>query len=118
MTVERATEKWYDQIKRTPNGKGIIPEGTRSCGHYSLVVWKSSVRLGCGRGTRNDEGGDYTVCYYCPRGNVAGQFEANVNAPSKTAAQCDNPYESNGDASTVPLQITPMSSLNPWQPLG
>merc|ERR1719215_1848801 len=92
MTVERATKKWYDEITRTPNGAGLIAEYTRSCGYYSTVVWKSSVRLGCGRGTRNDEGGDYTVCYYCPRGNVAGEFVANVLAPSKTAEQCANPY--------------------------
>jgi hypothetical protein len=99
MTVERATEKWYEEIENTPDGAGLIPEYTRSCGYYSTLVWKSSIRIGCGRGTRNGEGGDYTTCYYCPAGNVAGEFTENVLAPSKTAEQCADPYASDGDSS-------------------
>lgn len=96
LAGERATEMWYDQIKTTPNGAGLIPEYTRSCGYYSQVVWKSSVRIGCGRGPRNEKGGDYNVCYYCPGGNVRGGFVANVLAPSKTAEQCANPETPTG----------------------
>ncbi|CDO97326.1 unnamed protein product [Coffea canephora] len=42
------------------------------CGHYTQVVWRSSVRLGCAR-VRCNNGWWYVICSYDPRGNIGGQ---------------------------------------------
>ncbi|XP_010467241.1 PREDICTED: pathogenesis-related protein 1-like [Camelina sativa] len=38
------------------------------CGHYTQVVWRNSVRLGCAKVTCNN-GGTVVSCNYDPRGN-------------------------------------------------
>ncbi|XP_054776256.1 pathogenesis-related protein 1C-like [Prosopis cineraria] len=42
------------------------------CGHYTQVVWKSSIRVGCAK-VRCDNGGIFITCNYDPRGNIIGQ---------------------------------------------
>lgn len=42
------------------------------CGHYTQVVWKNSVRLGCAKVTCNN-GGTFITCNYDPPGNFIGQ---------------------------------------------
>ena len=43
------------------------------CGHYTQVVWRNSVRLGCGRVQCNNNKGWFVICSYDPRGNYNGQ---------------------------------------------
>lgn len=42
------------------------------CGHYTQVVWRKSVRLGCAK-VRCRNGGTLISCNYDPRGNYVGQ---------------------------------------------
>lgn len=42
------------------------------CGHYTQVVWKTSVRVGCAK-VRCDNGGTFIGCNYDPPGNYDGQ---------------------------------------------
>ena len=42
------------------------------CGHYTQVVWRNSVRLGCARVQCNN-GGLFVTCNYDPPGNYVGQ---------------------------------------------
>eukprot|EP01018_Ginkgo_biloba_P006481 Gb_20955 [translate_table: standard] len=42
------------------------------CGHYTQVVWRNSVKLGCARVVCND-GGIFIICNYNPPGNFNGQ---------------------------------------------
>ncbi|KAK9286599.1 hypothetical protein L1049_014999 [Liquidambar formosana] len=42
------------------------------CGHYTQVVWRNSVRLGCAK-VRCNNGGTFIGCNYAPPGNYAGQ---------------------------------------------
>lgn len=42
------------------------------CGHYTQVVWRRSVRLGCAK-VRCNGGGTFIICNYDPPGNYAGQ---------------------------------------------
>ncbi|KAL4295527.1 hypothetical protein GQ457_12G027110 [Hibiscus cannabinus] len=42
------------------------------CGHYTQVVWRNSVRLGCAK-VRCNSGGTFIGCNYAPPGNVVGQ---------------------------------------------
>ncbi|KAG9454578.1 hypothetical protein H6P81_007482 [Aristolochia fimbriata] len=42
------------------------------CGHYTQVVWRSSVQLGCAR-VKCNSGAIFITCNYYPRGNYIGQ---------------------------------------------
>jgi uncharacterized protein YkwD len=55
-------------------------DSTHENGHFTQVVWKSSVRLGCGmaRGVKDGLKAVYVVCNYDPPGNVSGDFRRNV----------------------------------------
>jgi len=50
-----------------------------TCGHYTQVVWRNSLRLGCGVKnctTGSPFGGgawQFWVCNYDPPGNISGQ---------------------------------------------
>ncbi|KAE8683676.1 Pathoproteinsis-related protein 1 [Hibiscus syriacus] len=44
----------------------------RVCGHYTQVVWRNSVRLGCAK-VRCNNGGTFIICNYAPAGNIRGQ---------------------------------------------
>ncbi|XVE67402.1 hypothetical protein DITRI_Ditri08aG0157500 [Diplodiscus trichospermus] len=42
------------------------------CGHYTQVVWRKSVRLGCAK-VRCNNGGTFIGCNYDPPGNYNGE---------------------------------------------
>ncbi|KAF8396669.1 hypothetical protein HHK36_018294 [Tetracentron sinense] len=44
----------------------------RLCGHYTQIVWKESVRLGCARVQCNN-GGIFAICSYDPPGNYINE---------------------------------------------
>lgn len=70
----QAVDAWYNEITQT-NG-GLVPSfGTGKTGHYTQVVWKSSIMLGCGVYDT------LLVCQYGPAGNFFGEYPANVVAP-------------------------------------
>merc|ERR1719191_1321926 len=77
-----AVQMWYDEIKLTNGGKGLVSKFTHGTGHYTQVVWKTSTSLGCGIFQ------SLLVCQYGPGGNMGGQFSSHVPAPTKSAAQC------------------------------
>lgn len=56
---------------------GNEPKGVFKAGHFSQMVWKSSLDLGVGI-AKTKKGKVLVVCNYNPRGNVVGQFNANV----------------------------------------
>ncbi|KAL2628651.1 hypothetical protein R1flu_013337 [Riccia fluitans] len=43
------------------------------CGHYTQVVWRNTVRVGCGS-ARCSNGGKFVVCSYDPPGNWNGEW--------------------------------------------
>ncbi|XP_028777938.1 pathogenesis-related protein 1-like [Neltuma alba] len=59
-----AEKKYYDYNSNSCVG-GV-------CGHYTQVVWKNSVRLGCAK-VKCDNGGTFIGCNYAPPGNYVGQ---------------------------------------------
>ncbi|OJD32700.1 extracellular scp domain protein [Diplodia corticola] len=83
-----AVTAWANESQHFTFADPGFSEGT---GHFSQMVWKGTAAMGCGRTNCGsvDEGGDgddadadgwYVVCSYWPRGNVLGQFAANVDA--------------------------------------
>ncbi|MCI5224143.1 MAG: SCP-like extracellular, partial [Candidatus Electrothrix sp. AR4] len=42
------------------------------CGHYTQVVWKTTMEVGCGMATCNDKS-QIWVCQYTPQGNMVGE---------------------------------------------
>ncbi|GAY61370.1 hypothetical protein CUMW_209460 [Citrus unshiu] len=42
------------------------------CGHYTHVVWRNSVRIGCAK-VRCNNGGTFVGCNYASPGDVVGQ---------------------------------------------
>jgi len=86
MSAEQAARMWYAEIQHTaPYGRtsGFSSE----LGHYTQMVWKASVEVGCGKGQATG-GGDLWVCRYCPAGNTVGRFDENVLPPTKSVASC------------------------------
>lgn len=58
-------KQWYNYPANTcSTGK--------ACGHYTQVVWRNSVRLGCAR-VKCNSGAIFITCNYSPPGNVVGQ---------------------------------------------
>ncbi|KAJ1403691.1 Pathogenesis-related protein 1-like, SCP domain [Sesbania bispinosa] len=43
------------------------------CGHYTQVVWRNSVRVGCAKVKCDNNRGTFITCNYDPAGNVIGQ---------------------------------------------
>ncbi|KAG0456506.1 hypothetical protein HPP92_024294 [Vanilla planifolia] len=51
----------------------------RMCGHFTQIIWNSTVRIGCGR-TECYGGGVIITCNYDPPGNYVGEFPLNATA--------------------------------------
>ncbi|KAM3377389.1 hypothetical protein P3S68_009802 [Capsicum galapagoense] len=72
-------KEWYD-FKSNTCASGQV------CGHYTQVIWRNSVRLGCAR-ARCNNGWYFITCNYDPPGNYIGQrplgdVEAAAEQPS------------------------------------
>lgn len=83
-----ATTAFYNEVSKyvftstpwTTNGPNFA-----QIGHFTQVVWKSSIQLGCGSAV--SASGCYVItCRYSPAGNYVGdaQFLANVLPPANT----------------------------------
>ncbi|EQL00917.1 CAP domain protein [Ophiocordyceps sinensis CO18] len=47
-------------------------------GHFTMLVWKASTRLGCAKSARTDSAGAFYVVCRFETGNVQGQYAQNV----------------------------------------
>jgi len=83
-SAAQSVKMWYDEIKDTDGGSGLVKDFNYKTGHYTQVVWKDSTDLGCG-GYKG-----LTVCMYGPGGNFgfSEDYVANVKAPVKSEAEC------------------------------
>ncbi len=71
---------WYNEIKDynyndPSNSKGMV-------GHFTQVVWKSSLRVGCAQAYSKNSKKLYTVCSYDPPGNYVAEDKENVLKPT------------------------------------
>ncbi|XP_027338842.1 pathogenesis-related protein 1-like [Abrus precatorius] len=65
-----AVKLWVDEKANYNHDSNTCVGG--ECRHYTQVVWKNSVRLGCAK-VRCNNGGTFIGCNYDPPGNYVGQ---------------------------------------------
>ena len=66
-----AVKLWVDEKVFYDYNSNTCQSG-RVCGHYTQVVWRNSVRLGCAK-VRCNNGSTIISCNYDPPGNWRGQ---------------------------------------------
>ncbi|KAL6012846.1 hypothetical protein ACLOJK_003335 [Asimina triloba] len=71
FTAADAVNAWVNEKNYYDYSTNSCAPG-QACGHYTQVVWRDSVRLGCARVVCND-GGIFITCNYNPPGNYVGQ---------------------------------------------
>ncbi|CAB3369346.1 uncharacterized protein LOC135935478 isoform X1 [Cloeon dipterum] len=76
-SAKEACDYWYKEIRN--HTFGMEPKILMT-GHFSQMIWKASRELGLGL-ARGKNGRIFIVANYHPRGNVMGQFVANVPRP-------------------------------------
>lgn len=84
--AQKAVTSWYNEIQKYSFSQ---PGFSSETGHFTQVVWKESIQLGCGaaqgKTTKNgiNYNAFYVVCRYNPPGNMdmPGEFQANVLPP-------------------------------------
>lgn len=70
MTGRAAVDLWVQEKPHYNYGSNSCVGG--DCGHYTQVVWRDSVRLGCAR-ARCNNGWYFVSCNYDPPGNYIGE---------------------------------------------
>ncbi|KAI9076753.1 hypothetical protein K1719_041268 [Acacia pycnantha] len=71
MSGVDAVKMWVDEKAYYDYNSNSCAAG-KQCGHYTQVVWKNSVRVGCAK-VRCNNGGTFIGCNYSPPGNYNGQ---------------------------------------------
>ncbi|KAI3715920.1 hypothetical protein L6452_22913 [Arctium lappa] len=71
LTGVRAVDLWVGEKADYDYNSNTCAPG-KVCGHYTQVVWRNSVRLGCARVQCNN-GAWFVTCNYDPPGNYVGQ---------------------------------------------
>ncbi|KAK6254060.1 hypothetical protein QUC31_015780 [Theobroma cacao] len=71
LSGTNAVRMWVDEKADYDYSSNTCAPG-KVCGHYTQVVWRSSVRLGCAK-VRCSNGGTFIGCNYDPPGNFVGE---------------------------------------------
>lgn len=66
-------DAWYNEILQYNYS---LPGFSPATGHFTQLIWKSSVELGCAYVKCNNDWRQYTICEYSPRGNIVGTTQA------------------------------------------
>lgn len=61
------TDAWYDEIADYDYSNPGYSDAT---GHFTQLIWASSVELGCAEVICDNIWRQYTICEYSPRGNI------------------------------------------------
>nr|AVY54503.1 Hum s 3 allergen [Humulus scandens] len=70
MPGEQAVKYWADEKSHYDYASNSCVGG--ECGHYTQLVWRNSVQLGCAR-TMCSNGWMFVICSYYPPGNYLDQ---------------------------------------------
>ncbi|EXB61533.1 hypothetical protein L484_003727 [Morus notabilis] len=72
LSCSDAVRLWVAEKAYYNNNSNSCAPG-RVCGHYTQVVWRNSVHVGCARVRCYNNRGTFVICSYSPRGNYRGQ---------------------------------------------
>ncbi|XP_062106194.1 basic form of pathogenesis-related protein 1-like [Humulus lupulus] len=70
MTGEQAVKYWADEKSHYDYASNSCVG--EECGHYTQLVWRNSIHLGCAR-TMCPNGWMFVICSYGPPGNYVGE---------------------------------------------
>ncbi|KAJ9694597.1 hypothetical protein PVL29_010193 [Vitis rotundifolia] len=105
-TPTDVVESWAKEHKYYNKDTNQCTQG-QMCGHFTQIVWRDSVRLGCAR-VNCLNGGMYAICSYDPPGNYIDE------SPFDSKGDSDWVDEPEPDFSTTPPPSTdPPPSLPP-----
>ncbi|KAG9134878.1 hypothetical protein Leryth_001210 [Lithospermum erythrorhizon] len=65
-------EAWVDE-KKLYNYETNSCNPGQDCGHYTQIVWKNTLKVGCGKTVCVSGKGVFMVCEYDPPGNYVGE---------------------------------------------
>ncbi|KAF3487224.1 hypothetical protein F2Q69_00052066 [Brassica cretica] len=68
-----ATEYWMTEKDNYEYATNTCDGGEGVCGHYTQIVWRDSVRLGCGSVRCKNDEYIWVICSYDPPGIYIGQ---------------------------------------------
>ncbi|KAL5707213.1 hypothetical protein ACHQM5_025290 [Ranunculus cassubicifolius] len=71
LTYTAAVNMWVSERQYYDYNSNSCASG-KACGHYTQVVWRASVNVGCG-GVICNSGATFIICNYSPPGNVVGR---------------------------------------------
>lgn len=96
-----AVDLWYSESK---NYDFNNPGFGMNTGHFTQVVWKSSLKLGCGVGC-NNQSYCFVTCNYYPAGNYYGEFPKNVFPKSGDAVEEEEEEETSSDTASDSTEV-------------
>lgn len=105
-TPTDVVESWAKEHKYYNKDTNQCTQG-QMCGHYTQIVWRDSVRLGCAR-VNCLNGGMYAICSYDPPGNYINEnpFDSKWNSDWDDEPEPDS-------STTPPTSIDPPSPPSP-----
>jgi pathogenesis-related protein 1 len=74
--VQDGAALWYGEKKAYDDGKQKLPDDLADIGHYTQMVWKTSLKIGAGKAVVKKgklKGWTVIVCNYDPPGNYDGE---------------------------------------------
>ncbi|KAK4254085.1 hypothetical protein QN277_009514 [Acacia crassicarpa] len=71
MSGAAAVKLWVNEKAYYDYSSNSCAAG-KQCGHYTQVVWKNTIRVGCAK-VRCNNGGTFISCNYDPPGNYVGR---------------------------------------------
>ncbi|XVF00659.1 hypothetical protein REPUB_Repub04eG0020200 [Reevesia pubescens] len=74
LTGVDAVKMWASEKSDYDHASNTCKSGGDDCLHYTQVVARKSVQLGCGRAKCKNGPGVFVVCSYDPIGNIEGQL--------------------------------------------
>ncbi|KAL1215833.1 Pathogenesis-related protein 1 [Cardamine amara subsp. amara] len=72
MSAVEAVNMWVNEQLDYDYDSNTCAQG-KECGHYTQIVWRNSVRMGCAK-VRCNNGGTFITCNYDPLGNFNGEW--------------------------------------------